>query len=215
MNHLRKSLKKLSLKIILSSLLLLVFLALIAHLLILKNYRLSYQHSESLPQGFYLILPLHKNITRNEILVFTPPPTILPFLESRGWLVPGDWLMKKAMGLPGDWVCIRPNLDTNLGPKLNTKLNTDLNADLNPNPNLSPLTAFKPLGTDTLWINAEPIGPILTQDKNNLPLPHLSFCRKLAHNEYFLMSTYISRSFDSRYFGPVDPSLIKGRAIKL
>ena len=207
MNHVNKSLKKLSLKIILSSLLLLVFLALIAHLLILKNYRLSYQHSESLPQGFYLILPLHKNITRNEILVFTPPPTILPFLQSRGWLVPGDWLMKKAMGLPGDWVCIRPNLDTNLSPKLN--------ADLNRNPNLSPLTASNPLGTDTLWINAEPIGPILTQDKNNLPLPHLSFCRKLAHNEYFLMSTYISRSFDSRYFGPVDPSLIKGRAIKL
>ncbi len=113
---------------------------------------------------------------RDEILVFEPPPDILDFLNQRHWMIPHDWLMKRAIGLPHDFICIK---------------------------------------NQTVFINQEPIGPIESVDQNNQPLPHLSFCRKLNHNEYFLMSTYITRSFDSRYFGPVDFSLIKGRAIKL
>ena len=172
--------------ITLISLLFLLCLSLICHVLWLKNYRLSYQNSLSMPQGWYLIIPVKFPIYPNETLVFTPPPEILPFLNQRGWLIPDDWLMKKAVGLPGDWVCIK-----NIKNKNNN------------------------FNSPELFINAEPIAPILNKDKKNLPLPRLSFCRKLAHNEYFLISTYITRSFDSRYFGPVDASLIKGRAIKL
>jgi type IV secretory pathway protease TraF len=151
--------------IIFLSLLFLFLLALFCHLLFLRNYRLTDQNSLSMPQGWYWITPIKFPIDRNETLVFEPPAEILLFLNQRGWLVPNDWLMKRAAGLPGDWVCIKNN---------------------------------------NLWINTEEIAPILTKDKKNLPLPHLSFCRKLAHNEYFLISTYITRSFDSRYFGCSD-----------
>jgi conjugative transfer signal peptidase TraF len=155
---------------------LLFFLEIFTHELFLKNYRLTNQNSHSMPEGWYWIVPLSSPIYRNEILVFEPPPHILEFLNTRHWLIPNDWLMKKAMGLPGDFICLKDH---------------------------------------QVWINQQPVAPILAVDKNDQALPNLSFCRKLTHNEYFLMSTYITRSFDSRYFGPIDFSLIKGKAIKL
>lgn len=140
-----------------------------------KKYHLTYQASDSMPEGLYFIRPV-KKIARNEIVVFTPPPTIQDFLDRRHWLTNQSWLMKRVVGMPGDFVCLKNH---------------------------------------ELWINQSPIGPVLLEDKNHLPMPQLSFCRTLIPDEYFLMSTYIVRSFDSRYFGPVTSSLIQGEAVPL
>ncbi len=42
-----------------------------------------------------------------------------------------------------------------------------------------------------------------------------SDCRSLADDEVFLLSHHSDASFDSRYFGPVNRSAIRGRAIPL
>jgi conjugative transfer signal peptidase TraF len=42
-----------------------------------------------------------------------------------------------------------------------------------------------------------------------------SGCRSLADGEIFLLSHHSDASFDSRYFGPVDHSAVRGRAIPL
>lgn len=75
--------------------------------LLREGYHLSYQDSKSLPEGWYVVLPLKQPIHRGETLVFTPPKTILPYLNSHHWLRPGTWMMKKVFGLPGDFVCIQ------------------------------------------------------------------------------------------------------------
>ena len=66
-----------------------------------------------------------------------------------------------------------------------------------------------------VWINKYPLGPILDEDHQHRVLPHLKFCRTLSQDEYFVMSTYIERSFDSRYFGPISGDSIIGKALPL
>lgn len=66
-----------------------------------------------------------------------------------------------------------------------------------------------------VWINQKAYAPVFEDYKPGHPLPHLSLCRRLNHNEYMMMSTHIPNSFDSRYFGPIDRSQILARAIKL
>lgn len=47
-------------------------------------------------------------------------------------------------------------------------------------------------------------------------MPHELFCGKLANNQYMLLSTFIDRSYDGRYFGPVtqDQIIAKAKLIK-
>ena len=66
-----------------------------------------------------------------------------------------------------------------------------------------------------LWINHHRIAAVESQYKPGHPLPHLSLCRRLDHNEYMMISTHIPNSFDSRYFGPIKRKHILARAIKL
>ncbi len=63
-----------------------------------------------------------------------------------------------------------------------------------------------------VWINQEWIASIASEDSQHRALPQLSFCRKLSEDEYFLMSTYIPESFDSRYFGPISRAFLRGEA---
>jgi type IV secretory pathway protease TraF len=47
------------------------------------------------------------------------------------------------------------------------------------------------------------------------PLPAWSQCRVLLDGELFLLNPTRADSFDSRYFGPLDASFVRGRALPL
>lgn len=61
-----------------------------------------------------------------------------------------------------------------------------------------------------VWINGQPDVLIVSDYAPGKPLPILNFCRELKPGEYFMMSHHIPRSFDSRYFGPIDQSQMVG-----
>lgn len=52
----------------------------------------------------------------------------------------------------------------------------------------------------------------LRADRFGRPLPSWSGCRRLRHDELFLLAGAKQDSFDGRYFGPVKRSAIVGRA---
>jgi conjugative transfer signal peptidase TraF len=52
-------------------------------------------------------------------------------------------------------------------------------------------------------------------DGQDRPLTPWSHCRQLLAGELFLLNMDSAASFDSRYFGPVDVSFVRGRATAL
>jgi len=65
-----------------------------------------------------------------------------------------------------------------------------------------------------LRINGVFVGPIATVDSAGRPLPHWLAARKLSADELLVGST-ITRSFDSRYFGPIHVNQVVGIYRKL
>lgn len=64
-----------------------------------------------------------------------------------------------------------------------------------------------------LWVADTPALLILPSDSQKRVMPVLpEGCRSLTKSEYLIVSDRVSRSFDSRYFGPVDEKLIIGIA---
>jgi conjugative transfer signal peptidase TraF len=55
-----------------------------------------------------------------------------------------------------------------------------------------------------LFINGKRIADTASHDREGRPLPVWGHCRRLERDEYFMISTHIPHSFDSRYFGPVE-----------
>lgn len=55
-----------------------------------------------------------------------------------------------------------------------------------------------------LFINGEHFAGTVSHDPDGRLLPVWRHCRWLDRDEYFVVSTHIANSFDSRYFGPVE-----------
>ncbi|MBI5277767.1 MAG: conjugative transfer signal peptidase TraF [Burkholderiales bacterium] len=68
---------------------------------------------------------------------------------------------------------------------------------------------------EALMIDGTPNGRILRSDRQGRPLPTWRHCRSLAGGELFLLSATNPASFDSRYFGPVPASSVRGQAVPL
>jgi conjugative transfer signal peptidase TraF len=66
-----------------------------------------------------------------------------------------------------------------------------------------------------LSIEGRPVARALTADSAGRPLPAWRECRDLRTNEFLLLGEGAADSYDSRYFGPVVASAIRGRAIPL
>jgi conjugative transfer signal peptidase TraF len=66
----------------------------------------------------------------------------------------------------------------------------------------------------TLIVNGSALGAVPTEDSAKRPLPHANGCGPLPEGQVFLASRY-AKSFDSRTFGPVSLSQIRGTVTPL
>ena len=66
----------------------------------------------------------------------------------------------------------------------------------------------------TLVVNGSVLGTVPAEDSAKRPLPHATVCGPLPEGQVFLASHY-AKSFDSRTFGPVSMSSIRGAVTPL
>ena len=66
-----------------------------------------------------------------------------------------------------------------------------------------------------VYIDGVEVARVLDADLSKRPLTAWRRCRPLVQGELFLLNADVPQSFDSRYFGPVDISFVRGRAILL
>lgn len=66
-----------------------------------------------------------------------------------------------------------------------------------------------------VFIDGQSIATALSHDSSGRPLLAWTGCRLLLISELFLLNPARTASFDSRYFGPVSISRVRGRAIPL
>jgi conjugative transfer signal peptidase TraF len=64
----------------------------------------------------------------------------------------------------------------------------------------------------TVLIDGAAVATTLARDGKRRPLTAWPHCRKLETGELFLLNASAPSSFDSRYFGPLDVSFVRGRA---
>lgn len=62
-----------------------------------------------------------------------------------------------------------------------------------------------------VFVDGKLVATALVEDKSGRSLPIWKGCRRLKYSEFFVLSRHCD-SFDGRYFGPVDASLIIGTA---
>jgi conjugative transfer signal peptidase TraF len=67
----------------------------------------------------------------------------------------------------------------------------------------------------TVLIDGASVATTLTRDGKRRSLIAWPHCRKLETGELFLLNASAPSSFDSRYFGPIDVSFVRGRAFLL
>lgn len=63
-----------------------------------------------------------------------------------------------------------------------------------------------------LYVNGTAVAQPLEEDASHRPLTPWRHCRALVAGEVFLLNSGNPASFDSRYFGPIDASFVRGRA---
>jgi len=66
-----------------------------------------------------------------------------------------------------------------------------------------------------VFVGGRVIAEAKRTDRLGRPLPVWGGCHVLAPTQIFLMNAHVPDSFDGRYFGPTDLTLLKGRATPL
>jgi conjugative transfer signal peptidase TraF len=64
-------------------------------------------------------------------------------------------------------------------------------------------------------VEGKRIGPVYSFDRQGHPLPILRGCRTVPQHHFLPIATGLDNSFDGRYFGAVDDSLIIGKALPI
>jgi conjugative transfer signal peptidase TraF len=85
-------------------LLLALIILLLALSLRIHGYGLTYQTTDSMPKGLYVIKPAH-HLKRNDIVIFYPPAFALAFLMQQKLIPKNAILMKSVMAVEGDYIC--------------------------------------------------------------------------------------------------------------
>jgi conjugative transfer signal peptidase TraF len=68
---------------------------------------------------------------------------------------------------------------------------------------------------DAVLVDGAPFGRLRRSDPRGRPLTGWLQCRRLANGELMLLSTTNPASFDSRYFGPIVASAVRGKAVPI
>lgn len=68
---------------------------------------------------------------------------------------------------------------------------------------------------ELFWVRGKPIGKIFPVDRQGLPLPRLSGCKKVREGYFLPVATAAANSFDGRYMGDIPQSQITAKAIPL
>ncbi|HEX8693656.1 MAG TPA: conjugative transfer signal peptidase TraF [Longimicrobium sp.] len=168
--------------------------ALVAPLVFLYGFRLTYNSTESLPIGIYQVRELRGAPARGDVVGFCLEGEFARLAMNRGYVhreglelyvygtrcASGAAVIGKPVaGLPGDTVEVRRS---------------------------------------GVWINGVPVAnsQVIARDHADREMPHPRWGRHvLARDEYWLQSTHSERSFDSRYYGPVRRSQILDRRTPL
>ena len=66
-----------------------------------------------------------------------------------------------------------------------------------------------------VYVSGAAMARVLDHDGKGRPLTAWRHCQELGVGELFLLNTTNPGSFDSRYFGPIDASFVRGRATPL
>jgi type IV secretory pathway protease TraF len=64
-------------------------------------------------------------------------------------------------------------------------------------------------------VEGKRIGPVYSFDRQGLPLPIIRECQSIPAKHFLPIATGLENSFDGRYFGAVDVSLIIGKAMPI
>lgn len=127
---------------------------------------------------------------------------------------------------PRGWYVIRPVSDLKIGDYVIARLPRDIAI-------FAAQRRYLPLGVPVLkrvvatqghrvcvrdgrvLIDGLPAASTRSYDGQHRPLIAWSYCRQLIAGEVFLLNVENRSSFDSRYFGPVDISFVRGQATAL
>lgn len=67
---------------------------------------------------------------------------------------------------------------------------------------------------DIVFIDTKAVAKVISKDARGRPMRAWDQCRRLTEHEVFLLNPTSPASFDSRYFGPLDTSFLRGRATR-
>jgi len=67
----------------------------------------------------------------------------------------------------------------------------------------------------TVYIDQTAVARALQSDGRDRALDAWNHCRRLQRDEVFLLNPGHPASFDSRYFGPIDVTFVRGRAVPI
>ena len=67
----------------------------------------------------------------------------------------------------------------------------------------------------SVYVDGIAVARTLDEDGQHRPLTPWKACRSLVDGEIFLLNSANPASFDSRYFGPLDVTFVRGRAVHL
>lgn len=67
---------------------------------------------------------------------------------------------------------------------------------------------------DSVFIDTNAVAKVIAKDARGRPLRAWDQCRRLTEHEVFLLNPTSAASYDSRYFGPLDVSFLRGRATR-
>ena len=126
----------------------------------------------------------------------------------RGW-----YLMRPASGLSvGEYVVARLPSDTAAFAAVRGYLPRSV-------PILKQIAALNGqhvcIRDGVVYVGGTAMARTLDHDGKGRPLTAWRHCQVLGIDEVFLLNTTNPGSFDSRYFGPIDASFVRGRAIPL
>ena len=178
-----------------------VFLSLLSlsvFYLSIQGYGFIYQYSQSVEPGWYIKYPLSNPIHKGDKVLIKLSNNWDDFIASRGWKKKHVPLIKQVYGLPGDNICVKNNVIYINNQKIAKIKNYDSKNRLVPN----------------YWKNNK---IFKNNFKPDTSLHHYQGkdCLVLEDSNYLVLGLHSDRSFDGRYFGPIQLRQIESQVTKV